>query len=211
MNGRDERLERLYEEALALPEEERDALVGRACADEPRLGAELASLLVEGGGADTFMQDVGRLVEPASDAPPERLVKALAGRSRIVREIGQGGMSTVYLAERADGQFERRVAIKVVREGLPVEDLGRRVQTERQVLASLDHPEIARLLDANLTEDGRPYLVMEHVEGLPLDVHMDRHRLTVAERLRLFCCVAHALVFVSGGRSGHALAGRSRE
>ena len=102
-------------------------------------------------------------------------------------------MGVVYLAVRADDHYQKRVAIKLVQHGLYTGAILHRFRTERQILASLDHPNIARLLDGGTTTDGRPYLVMEYVEGLPIDVYCDRHKLSISERLRLFRTVCAAV------------------
>jgi serine/threonine-protein kinase len=115
----------------------------------------------------------------------------MVDRYRILGEIGKGGMGRVYLAERADGHFKQRVALKVIPRG--DEGLKVRVAAERQILASLQHPNISRLLDGGVTEDGRPYLVMEYVAGLPIDVYCDRMRLSLRERLRVFLTVLGAV------------------
>ena len=195
IDARRREAESLFERALAVePSERGDWLVG-ATGDDPELRAEVEALLEAHERAEGVLERTDRLQLATASlllASPV-LPGARLGRYRIVREIGRGGMSTVYLAERADGQFRRAAAIKIVRAGLYAEDLKRRLLSERQILASLDHPDIARLLDGDLTEDGRPYLVMEHVEGLPIDAYCDRGRLMVADRLRLFCRVARAV------------------
>jgi len=125
------------------------------------------------------------------------LEDALAGRRigpyQVVRRIGQGGMATVYLAARADDQFKQQVAIKLIPPGSDNQDLSRRFRNERQTLAALDHPNIVKLLDSGTTEDGYPYLVMDYVEGTPLDEYCDRHQLSIDERLRLFRQVCEAV------------------
>jgi len=126
---------------------------------------------------------------------PTTGVPGHAGPYRLLRHIGRGGMGSVFLAERADGGFERRVAVKLVRHGMDSEEILARFRRERQILASLRHPNIAALLDAGVTADGRPYLVMEHVEGTPITEHCDEHRLTVTERLELFCHVCDVVGF----------------
>jgi eukaryotic-like serine/threonine-protein kinase len=116
------------------------------------------------------------------------------GAYRIVREIGRGGMGAVYLAARADQEFNQSVAIKVVRRGMDTEEIVRRFRSERQILAHLDHPNIAKLFDGGTTEDGRPYFVMEHVEGRPIDEFCDDRKLPVRARLELFrqaCAAVH--------------------
>jgi serine/threonine-protein kinase len=115
------------------------------------------------------------------------------GPYRIDSELGRGGMGVVYLAERDDGQFKRQVAIKLIRGGTELSELHRRFEVERQVLASLDHPNIARLLDGGITDDGLPYLVMEYVDGLPIDEYCRSNALEIDERLRLFRTAARAV------------------
>jgi eukaryotic-like serine/threonine-protein kinase len=180
-----ERVEALFEAALGLPPGEREAFIAGATTDEQLRRAALALLRAHDA--------TGPLDRPPArhEAPPAAAIDPRLGPYRLMGEIGRGGMSIVYLGERDDGQFRRRVAIKVIRHDDP--ELHARVLAERQILASLDHPSIARLLDGGVTGDGRPYLVMEHVEGLPIDVYCDRMRLDLRERLRLFAVVARAV------------------
>src|SRR5947209_1178956 len=103
-------------------------------------------------------------------------------------------MGAVYLALRADEQYRQQVALKLIRRGMDTDFVLRRFRTERQILAALNHPNIARLLDGGVTESGLPYLVMEYIEGQPLDAYCDSHKLTIAERLKLFrqvCAAVH--------------------
>ncbi|MGA9772485.1 MAG: protein kinase [Blastocatellia bacterium] len=123
----------------------------------------------------------------------ELLQESNIGPYRIIRRIGQGGMGAVYLAARDDEQFKKQVAIKLIRRGMDSEFVLRRFRNERQILASLDHPNIARLLDGGTTEDGRPYFVMEYIEGKPITEYADQHRLETVERLKLFCRVCSAV------------------
>jgi non-specific serine/threonine protein kinase/serine/threonine-protein kinase len=116
------------------------------------------------------------------------------GPYQIVREIGHGGMGAVYLATRADDQYRKQVAIKLIRHGMDTDFVLRRFRTERQILAALDHPNIARLLDGSTTEEGLPYLVMEYIEGVPIGEYCDQHQLNTEERLKLFrqvCAAVH--------------------
>ncbi len=115
------------------------------------------------------------------------------GPYRIIRQIGQGGMGAVYLAERDDQQFKKQVAIKLVKRGMDTEFVLRRFLSERQILAALDHPNIARLLDGGTTADGRPYFVMEYIEGKPIAQYADEKKLTTVERLNLFRKVCSAV------------------
>ncbi len=126
---------------------------------------------------------------PVEDATIGRRV----GAYKIVQRIGRGGMATVYLASRADEQYEKQVAIKILLPELDSDDLLRRFRNERQTLAKLDHPNIVKLLDGGSTDEGLPYLVMDYVQGVPIDKYCDNHKLSTEERLRLFCQVGAAV------------------
>jgi serine/threonine-protein kinase len=195
----------LLDEALDLPTAERDAWLARRCGDDAALRGEVAALLAAhdapGGILDGGVRGVARaLVEGPSvggaTAPdgPGGVAERRIGVYRVLRELGRGGMGVVYLAERDDGQFRRRVAVKLLRASPDAEELHRRFVAERQILASLQHPNIAQLLDGGVTDGELPYLVMEHVDGVPISEYCDRHRLGVAARLRLFqdvCAAVH--------------------
>jgi eukaryotic-like serine/threonine-protein kinase len=183
-----------FERLCALPEHERaDALARLALGEAAR--ARLARMLAaDADDGDPLAELIagGARSECAAgrDHAGERL-----GAWRLLRELGAGGMGTVFLAERADGQFERKVAIKLLR-GFPTRDAVRRLRQERGILAGLDHPNIARLLDGGETADGQPWLAMEHVDGAPLLEHIAAHAPSLRERLALFDAmldaVAHA-------------------
>src|SRR5204863_9694351 len=128
-------------------------------------------------------------------AQEDPLVGRRVGSYRVVREVGRGGMGAVYLAERADSAFHKRVAVKVVKRGMDTDFILRRFRHERQILASFDHPNIARLLDGGTTEEGLPYFVMEYVEGLPIDASCDTQALSIIERLKLFRHVCAAVTY----------------
>ena len=132
------------------------------------------------------------LADAAEGAPTDR-AGSRVGRYRLVEEIGRGGMGTVWLAERDDGQFEQRVALKLIKRGLTAEGVVRHFLRERQILAKLEHPYIARLLDGGVSDDGRPYFVMEHVAGVPLTRFCAERALTTTARLRLFVDVCRAV------------------
>jgi eukaryotic-like serine/threonine-protein kinase len=165
------------------------------CDDDPPTGDDLLS------EADAYLARLAEKVFPAlsrealaeRDQPLPR--GTLLGNYRIVRELARGGMGVVYLAERADGEFERKVAIKVLRRGLDTDDIIERFMRERQILASLAHPAIAGLVDGGATQDGRPYLVMELDEGERIDRYCDDSRLTIRERLNLFLSVAEVVEY----------------
>jgi len=145
---------------------------------------------------------VDAAVDEALDVPKAHEVNASSdpntvrriGLYRILRELGRGGMGVVYLAERDDGQYKRQVAVKLLRAGADADELRRRFLAERQILASLSHPNIAQLLDGGVADGGLPYLVMEYVDGVPITEYCDRHRLGLDARLRLFqnvCAAVH--------------------
>jgi len=124
---------------------------------------------------------------------PDPMVGQRIGPYRLVRALGHGGMGAVYLGVRDDQQFQKRVAIKLVKRGMDTAEIIRRFRNERQILASLDHPNISRLLDGGTTEDGLPYFVMEYVEGIPIDIYCDTHKLSTMYRLKLFLTVCSAV------------------
>ncbi len=183
------RIDEVFFAALDLPDDARAGFVAEACGDDAGLRHEVESLLAADGSAGRFL-DVPPA--PPKDAPDPREGRTV-GAWRIVRRIGAGGMGNVYLAERADQAFEKRAAVKIVRAGLSSEDILRRFRHERRVLASLDHPNIARVLDGGVTDDGVPFLVMEYVEGDPIDAWCERNGLDVDARLRLFRGVCDAV------------------
>jgi eukaryotic-like serine/threonine-protein kinase len=185
------RAEALFERSLDVPPEDRAAWISARCGQDPSLVEEVHALLDAHHRTWGILdRGIGPVAGEILDAvrPPLPI-----GPYRILGELGRGGMSIVYRAERSDGHFRRRVALKVLRGELAGEELHARLSAERQILASLDHPNIAGLLDGGLTEDGRPYLVMEHVEGRPLDVYCDEERLTLEARLHVFVQVARAV------------------
>src|SRR5437762_6743030 len=129
----------------------------------------------------------------AEDEIPEKPWRL--GNYEIVKELGRGGMGAVYLARRADAQYEKHVAIKLIKRGMDTDSVLRHFRDERQILAGFDHPNIARLFDAGTTSDGLPYFVMEYIEGLPLDEYCDKQRLSITDRLKLFREVCSAVSY----------------
>lgn len=183
-----ERLKALFAEGLDRPGPERSAFVESLTGDDATLRETLASLL-DAEHDDAFLAIPAASVGEGEAAPaPERL-----GPYAVVREIGRGGMGAVYLAARADDEFEKRVAIKLVPAGAGGAMLRERFRQERQILARLDHPNIARLLDGGTTADGTPWVAMEYVDGLPITEYCDRHTLGLDARLKLFRTVCSAV------------------
>ena len=186
------RLDELFHVAVELPEDRRRAFLDEACGGDAELRAEVERLIEsEAGGEAFFRSYAGEIARLAAAVTSES--GASLGRYRLVRELGRGGMGTVMLAERADGEYDQQVAVKLVTTGVAAADLLQRLRDERQILARLEHPNIARLLDGGTTEQGAPFLVMEYVDGLPIDEHAERHDLSLEDRLRLFLDVCSAV------------------
>ena len=188
-----QRLQNLFHDALERAPDDRAAFLTAACGDDTQLRAEVERLLRADEQASRFVSDAAADVERvAATMPPDG---RQIGAYRIVRELGRGGMGTVYLGERADAQFEMRVAIKLIKRGMDTEAVLQRFRHERQILAGLEHPNIARLLDGGTTDEGVPYFVMEYVDGQPIDEYCRAHALSLTERLRLFRRVCAAVFY----------------
>jgi serine/threonine-protein kinase len=191
------RVEAVLDVALTREPAEWPGVLDRECAGDADLRREVEALLGKLGEAEGFLEmppavAAAALLAASEDERADRLVDRRMGPYRLVREVGRGGMSRVHLAERADGQFEQRVALKVLRPGLDSELDLERLRAERQILASLNHPNIARLLDGGVSDDGLPFLVLELVEGEPLDRYCTKHDLSIRQRLELFRTVIEA-------------------
>lgn len=183
----------LFALALDVDPEKRSGFLREVCAGDDALRAEVESLLSSFDSAPTFLEDspASYLVSPQS----QTLTGKRIGAYRILREIGQGGMAVVYLAERADDQYRKRVAIKMLKPGTGRDEILRRFRIERQALAALEHPSIVRLLDGGSTDEGLPYLIMEYVDGVRIDEYCDTQKLAIAERLQLFRTVCMAVQY----------------
>jgi len=195
-----ERVKELFAEAQERVPGERSAFLLSACGEDAALRQEVESLLVAYDQAPTFLE------APAADnfadsgeKDPEDPARAFVGRTvgawRLERLLASGGMGAVFLASRADHAFEKQVAVKFLRGGFDSGEVRRRFLTERQTLASLNHPNIASLLDGGTTPDGQPFLVMEFVEGLPLDRFCDEHRIGTRARIDIFRSVCSAVQY----------------
>ena len=189
-----QRTKQLFQAALELEPHERPAFLARSCSGDPALKSELERLLEAQSIRDEFLEPLPRAAEPGVPQP-DSLVGERIGAYELTELIASGGMGEVYLALRADGQFSSRAAIKVIRPGLATSELLSRFQAERQTLASMNHPNIARLLDGGATLDGRPYLVMEFVEGRPIDQYCDAQGCSVAGRIELFRKICEAVQY----------------
>jgi len=178
----------LFEDALELPEETRESWLAERTAGHPELAARVAAMIA----ADrTASLRTGMAADQLDEEPPPEKI----GAYRIVERIGRGGMGSVYLGERASGDFAHRAAIKVIKPGLLSEILVERFRRERQLLAGLTHPNIAQLYDGGETEAGSPYFVMEFVDGLPLLAWAEENRPSLATRQRLFRDICAAVAF----------------
>lgn len=188
------KLNQLLDQALELDPADRKQWVESLPPEHGNLSDTLRDLLLRQGGAETSEVLLGA---PALRGVPFAAVAAgeVVGPYRLIRELGAGGTATVWLAERADGSLRRQVALKLPRVAWLDRGLAERLNRERDILASLEHPSIARLYDAGVDQAGRPYLALEYVEGIPLDCYAARHRLTIAQRLSLFIWVGRAVAF----------------
>jgi serine/threonine-protein kinase len=184
----------LFAEALEQPPPERLAFLEERCAGRPELLSAVKNLLAadQKAGAE-FLQQLDPALLGALSSEPAPLDSV--GVYRLIRPIGAGGMGQVYLAERSDGQFERDVAVKLLKRGMDSDAILTRFLRERQILARLDHPHIASLLDGGIAADGRPYLVMELVDGIPIDQYCDNERLDTAARVKLMRTVCLAVEY----------------
>jgi serine/threonine protein kinase len=179
----------LFDAALERSPDTRNAFLQEACHGDEELLVEVGRLLAAHGEPTAWID------ESVLGEPLPRLEGRRVGAYEILRQLGEGGMGSVYLAVRADGAFRKQFALKLVRPAAATEDTMRRFQREREILASLDHPNIARIVDGGTTEDGLPYLVMDYVEGEPIDAYCNRHRLDLTARLQLFREVCSAVQY----------------
>lgn len=187
-----DRLEALFSAVLRVDPSERGAWLQEACPDDPSL-RDLVSTLVRSHEEVTGILDRGSPIGTAASMAPTLNAGDQVGRYMIDRKLGVGGMGDVYLAHRSDEQFERKVAIKVMRTGISDPDMLARFRSERQILAVLNHPNIARLYDGGVSETGLPYLVMEYIEGVPVTTYCDENKLDLDQRLGIFLDICRAV------------------
>lgn len=197
-----EKVVEIFERAIELSAPERENFLQANCPNED-LRREVEAMLAADSEAAAFIETPA-VAGSSLSLFQEKLNAAgqtgafenkKIGAFRLEREIGRGGMGTVYLAKRADGEFEQSAAVKLVRRGMDLKLVSRRFRQERQILADLNHPNIARLIDGGTTEDGMPYFVMEYVEGFSLRDFCERNDLTINQRLRLFEQVCDAVTY----------------
>ena len=189
------RVKSILDQALEVEPFERERFVADICAGDPALRRDVKDFLAFTERADTLIPEEGAETLFASPADAVYDVPARAGPYRIIREIGRGGMGVVCLAKRDDGEYERLVALKLIVSGVHREKFAKLFWRERQILAQLDHPNIARLLDGGTVDGGQPYYAMEFVEGEPLDKYCQRHFLSIREKLQLFTSICGAVSY----------------
>lgn len=198
MNENWPKVKEIFSAALELKPDERVSFLNTACAADENLRSEVLGLLSAHDSSGDFIQhpavvDVGFLVSDTNHSA------AAAGQHigtyEIIRELGRGGMGAVYLASRADEAFDKQVALKLIKRGMDSDAIIKRFVMERQILANLDHPNIARMIDGGTTEDGLPYFVLEYIEGTTITRYCDEHKLNTLERLKLFLQVCAAVQF----------------
>jgi eukaryotic-like serine/threonine-protein kinase len=192
-----ERLEELFNSAVDLPEDAREKFILEETGEDAELRDELLGLLACDTGKRTgpLTHALGEALDSTTRDKRRAHLGKNVGSYRLESVLGHGGTGTVYLGERADSQYSARVAVKIVESAAVHGDLATRFRAERQILASLNHPNIARLLDAGEIEDGQPYLIMEYIQGEPLDKYCDGRRLDVLARLRLFLEICGAVQY----------------
>ncbi len=188
-----QRVRELFHACVELDPAQREALLTRECAADPALQAEVESLLASLAASGTFMETPAAAAFSASDEPS--WIGRILGNYKIISLLAAGGMGEVYRAVRADGLYPQAVAIKLIRRELAGQLMLSRFRAEREILAALQHPNIARILDAGITEAGLPYIVMELIEGESIDRYCEHHGLSVRQRLELFIEVCAAVHF----------------
>jgi eukaryotic-like serine/threonine-protein kinase len=215
-----QKIEAVFEAVVDLPSSERAEALVEKCGNDSDLRSEVERLLASADSAGEFIESPvwtdssflntsakkeisASLADNVGDGSRDGYLGRVIGAYRLTHEIGRGGMGAVYLAERADGEFFQRVAIKLIKRGMDSDFIIRRFRHERQILASFEHPYIARLLDGGTTPDGVPYFVMEYVEGQTFYTYSDNGRLGITERLKLFQKVCSAIDYAHGKQIIH--------
>jgi serine/threonine-protein kinase len=193
----------IFDRVVDAAPQDRPALLDELCADDASLRRDVQQLIAADVSAHSFdsVVDSARGVaaaEWASGVDEKTWQHERIGPWRVLSELGRGGMGIVLLAERADGQFEQRAAVKLVKRGMDSDAVQARFLRERQILARLEHPHIARLLDGGISEDGRPYFAMEYIDGEPVLRYCAHCELRLEARIKLFCDVCAAVQFAHG-------------
>ncbi len=191
-----QQIQSLFDQLIDTSESERTTRLDLACGDDAELRMSVESMLASDRGRDDLlMHAIGEAADSLLEVHQDRLIGTRIGPYRVVSILGHGGMSTVYRGERDDAQYRQIVAIKVLQHAILHPRLRSRLHSERHILATLDHPSIARLIDSGDLEDGTPYLVMEHVDGESIDAYCDNRTLFIRERIELFIQVCAAVQY----------------
>ncbi len=194
-NSFNEILKTIFEHALALSKSERENYFQNLSAEQKQYLEEVKSLISSYETTDDFLEIASNYHEVFSQK--ENQVNPLVGKHigpyLVEEELGYGGMGVVFIGRRDDKEFEQKVAIKILKQGLSTKYLVKRFENERQILANLQHPNIAKLFDGGKTSDGLPYLIMEYIEGKPLTEYCDEKNLSIKQRLELFVDVCSAV------------------
>ncbi|MGH8041644.1 MAG: serine/threonine-protein kinase, partial [Rudaea sp.] len=199
-----QRIAAIFDEVVEAPKSVRAALIERLCADDAAMRREVEALLAADAAAPGFERGVDSARDlAAADWVEDRdsdvvTANERIGAWRVLHELGRGGMGVVWLAERADGAFEQRAALKLIKRGMDSDAVLARFLRERQILARLEHPHIARLLDGGIADDGRPYFAMEYVDGQALLRYCAEHGLKLEARIELFLQICAAVQFAHG-------------
>ena len=199
MNPNWTRVKDLFSEALKLESQDRLSFLNKECGADQDKRAEVLALLSAHDAAGDFLQesalvDIGLLPSDETNRSVASIGQQI-GSYKIIRELGRGGMGAVYLAARADESFDKLVALKLIKRGMDSDTIIKRFVKERQIPANLDHQNIARMIDGGTTEDGRPYFVLDYIEGTTITSYCDHHKLNTLERLKLFRQVCAAIQF----------------
>ncbi len=183
----------LFNAAMKLTPQQRSEFLAAACTGNSQLRGEVEALLCEHDAAGSFLGRPPVFVSQTElHCPPAETPGSQIGPYKLLEQIGEGGMGVVYVAEQTE-PVRRRVALKIIKPGMDTKQVIARFEAERQALAMMDHPHIAKVLDAGTTDAGRPYFVMELVRGLPVTEYCDKARLSPRQRLALFIDVCHAV------------------
>ncbi|MEJ2613786.1 MAG: serine/threonine-protein kinase [Ignavibacteriaceae bacterium] len=192
-----DKLKALFQKAIELSPEERKPFLEEQCRDNPELRKEIEALISAQGKSGGLL-DITSIQSGEQDSPNDSsglFVGMTIGKYKVEKKIGDGGMSVVYSAVRADEHFTRRVAIKFIKRGMDTEDIIKRFKIEQQTLAALNHPNIARIIDGGTTANGLPYFVMELIEGEPVDKYCMKEKLSITDKLKLFQNVCSAVQY----------------
>src|SRR5438132_7229327 len=198
----------LFHAAVELAPHDREAFLRTNCAGNNEVHHEVSGLLSAHESAGDFIRqpalvDVGLVENEEPTNGQSSVIGQKIGHYQVISELGRGGMGAVYLAARADESFDKQVALKLIKRGMDSDAIIKRFVMERQILANLDHPNIARLIDGGTTEDGLPYFVLEYVEGTTITRYCDQHKLNTAQRLKLFRQVCAAVQFAHQNLTVH--------